>query len=177
MIPRDELPFVFAALERRERRGPQWHKLAQFMVQTGMRTGEAFAIRPGDVRGDRVLVHQNFTLTHGLKASTKTNKKRWVPLNPVAKEILEEAKLVDGFYFPWNRSSYQTFFERRMQELHTLGLASKRYRPYDLRHTAISNWLEAGVPITQVASWAGNTAEVIWAHYANTTADYAMPTI
>lgn len=29
-------------------------------------------------------------------------------------------------------------------------------RPYDLRHAAISGWLNAGVPVTQVAEWAGN---------------------
>jgi hypothetical protein len=27
-------------------------------------------------------------------------------------------------------------------------------RPYDLRHAAVSTWLNAGVPATQVAAWA-----------------------
>jgi integrase len=177
VIPREEIPFVITALRRRERSGPQWHQMAQFMLQTGMRTGEARAVHESDIRGDRLLVHRNWTLTHGLKDSTKTNKKRWVPLNPVAREILDQCKPVDGFFFPWNRNSFQSFFERRMQELHTTGLATKRYRPYDLRHTAISSWLESGVPVTQAASWAGNTAEMIWKHYANTTADYEIPVL
>jgi len=177
VIPREEIPFVLAALERRQRRGPAWHLMAQFMLQTGMRTGEARAVHKDDIKGDRLLVHRNFTLTHGLKGSTKTNKKRWVPLNPVARGTLEELTPVDGFYFPWNRNAFQSFFTDRMQELHDLGLASERYRPYDLRHTAISGWLEAGVPVTQAASWAGNTAEMIWKHYANTTSDYEMPVL
>jgi integrase len=30
-------------------------------------------------------------------------------------------------------------------------------RPYDLRHAAVSTWLNAGVPRTQVAEWAGHS--------------------
>ena len=51
------------------------------------------------------------------------------------------------------------------------------YRPYDLRHTSISRWIEAGIPVAQVASWAGNTADVIWRHYANTTQTYEIPVL
>ena len=34
-------------------------------------------------------------------------------------------------------------------------------RPYDLRHTCITNWLNAGVPVAEVARRAGNSPEVI----------------
>ena len=30
---------------------------------------------------------------------------------------------------------------------------------YDLRHAAVSTWLNAGVPATQVAEWAGHSVE------------------
>jgi len=52
-----------------------------------------------------------------------------------------------------------------------------RYRPYDLRHVAISRWLEAGIPVAQAAQWAGNTSEVIWKHYAGNTTEYEMPVL
>lgn len=39
-------------------------------------------------------------------------------------------------------------------------------RPYDLRHAAVSTWLNAGVPPTQVAEWAGHTVEVLLKVYA-----------
>jgi len=39
-------------------------------------------------------------------------------------------------------------------------------RPYDLRHACLSTWLNAGVNPTQVAEWAGNTAEVLMRVYA-----------
>lgn len=34
-------------------------------------------------------------------------------------------------------------------------------RPYDLRHAAVSTWLNAGVSPTQVAEWAGHSVEVL----------------
>ncbi|WP_232303505.1 hypothetical protein [Pseudofrankia sp. DC12] len=40
-------------------------------------------------------------------------------------------------------------------------------RPYDLRHAAVSRWLNAGVPPTQVAEWAGHSVRVLLAVYAN----------
>jgi hypothetical protein len=33
--------------------------------------------------------------------------------------------------------------------------------PYDLRHAAVSTWLNGGVPPTQVAEWAGQSVEVL----------------
>jgi integrase len=34
-------------------------------------------------------------------------------------------------------------------------------RPYDLRHAAVSTWLNAGVPAAQVAVWAGQSVDVL----------------
>ncbi|WP_026925124.1 tyrosine-type recombinase/integrase [Glycomyces arizonensis] len=39
-------------------------------------------------------------------------------------------------------------------------------RPYDLRHTCVSTWLHAGVPVTQVAEWAGHSVAVLLRIYA-----------
>lgn len=40
-------------------------------------------------------------------------------------------------------------------------------RPYDLRHAAVSLWLNAGVPATQVAEWAGHSVNVLLRVYAS----------
>lgn len=100
-----------------------------------------------------------------------------MPLNPRAQEILESLPHDSDYIFPWNRLAFQSFFGKRMSEMHNAGLIEKRYRPYDLRHVAISRWLEAGIPVTQAAQWAGNTSEVIWKHYAGSTTDYKMPVL
>ncbi|WP_433792688.1 tyrosine-type recombinase/integrase [Actinoplanes sp. CA-252034] len=39
-------------------------------------------------------------------------------------------------------------------------------RPYDLRHAAVSFWLNEGVPATQVAEWAGHSVHVLLKVYA-----------
>ena len=39
-------------------------------------------------------------------------------------------------------------------------------RPYDLRHAAVSTWLNAGVPAPQVAEWAGHSVSVLLRVYA-----------
>jgi integrase len=38
--------------------------------------------------------------------------------------------------------------------------------PYDLRHAAVSTWLNAGVPAADVAAWAGHSVEVFLRIYA-----------
>jgi integrase len=178
VIPRNEIGLVLAALEAKlTYRTVNWSAYTEFMLQTAMRTGEVRAARWDDIKDGKILVHQNWTLTHGLKDSTKTNKKRWVPLNGKCQAILESLPKESQFIFPWDRLAFQSYFRKKLQPLHQVGLISHHYRPYDCRHTAISHWIEAGIPVPQVAAWAGNTSEVIFKHYCNTTKEYEMPEI
>ncbi|GHE97294.1 hypothetical protein GCM10017786_32490 [Amycolatopsis deserti] len=39
-------------------------------------------------------------------------------------------------------------------------------RPYDLRHAAVSTWLNGGVEATRVAKWAGHSLSVLLRVYA-----------
>ncbi|MFL6112630.1 MAG: hypothetical protein ACJ786_14945, partial [Catenulispora sp.] len=39
-------------------------------------------------------------------------------------------------------------------------------RPYDLRHTCLSTWLNAGIAPQQVAEWAGNSVAILLRIYA-----------
>jgi len=175
VISRSEMPIVLVSLWRDER--TNWSLYAEWMLQTAMRTGEVRALRWSDIKDNKILVHQNYTLTHGLKNSTKTNRQRWVPLNARCQEILTELEHCSEYLFPWNRYAFQSFFYDRMKEAHAAGLLERRYRPYDLRHTAISRFIEAGIPIAQVASWCGNSAEVIWKHYAGVSQEYVLPVL
>lgn len=176
VISRDEVSIILQALKEKEHhRKIRWDLYAEFMLQTGMRTGEVRALRYNDIKENKILVHSNYTLTHGLKNSTKTNKQRWVPLNSRCLEILKELNQECDYIFPWNRQSFQSFFREKIDEKFNENKLKFRFRPYDLRHTAISRWLEAGIPVTQVANWAGNTSEVIWKYYANTTQEFEIP--
>jgi integrase len=178
IIPRTEIPIILAALSHKHHhRSLDWSLFAEVMLQTAMRTGEVRALRWQDIKDQRILVHANYTLTHGYKNTTKTNKPRWVPINERVQEIFDSLPRTSEFIFPWNRLAFQSFFGDRMREMHAAGLISEIYRPYDFRHVAISRWIEDGIPVMQAAKWAGNTSEVIWKHYANTTTDYRMPVL
>lgn len=176
VIPRNETALLLAAFQAKQRK-QNWSNYAEFMLQTAMRTGEVRAIKWDDIKENKVLVHSNYTLTHGLKNSTKTNKKRYVPLNKRSLEILNEQPKVEDYVFPYNRYAFMSFFYDKAKEMHEHGLISHRYRPYDLRHTAISRWLEEKIPVAQAAKWAGNSSEVIWKHYVNVTQEYEIPTL
>lgn len=65
-------------------------------------------------------------------------------------------------------SVYERIWSRaRKTALTTAEVASPlARRPYDLRHAALSTWLNAGVPATQVAEWAGNSVHVLLRVYA-----------
>ena len=178
VIPRNEVGIVLAALAAKcSYQDVNWSWYTEFMLQTAMRTGEVRALQWSDIKENKILVHSNWTLTHGYKDSTKTNKKRWVPLNSRCQAILEQLPRENKCIFPWNRLAFQSYFRKKLQPLHGVGLISHLYRPYDCRHTAISRWIEAGIPVPQVANWAGNTSEVIFKHYCNTTQEYEMPVL
>ena len=178
VIPREQVEDVLLAL-RHSSRIHRWDLLAAFLLQTGIRTGEAFGLMWADIdfHTNRAHIHQNWTLTHGLRPSTKTGRERWVPLNVKALQVLKEMPRTEERIFPWARQSFMSAFRNSMARLVRAGVIRKRFRPYDLRHSHISRLLEAGIPVTQVASWAGNTSETIWHHYAASTTDYEMPTL
>lgn len=61
----------------------------------------------------------------------------------------------------------EVFHAARRQILSTAEIQTPLLsRPYDLRHAAISTWLNAGVPAAQVAEWAGHSVDVLLRVYA-----------
>jgi integrase len=172
----DEAHAIIEAMRPRRVSDTPWCLLVEFMLATGLRTGEAFALRFDDIQDGRAFIHANHTLTHGLKPSTKTNQPRWVPLNGRARDIVEIRRQHGGeFLFPWCRESFQTVFRERAAQLYRDGVLKRPTRIYDARHTAISRWMEQGIPIAQAAAWAGNSREVIFKHYCGVTQQYQMP--
>jgi integrase len=70
-----------------------------------------------------------------------------------------------------DRAYLKVFHEARtaaFTEAETASLIARR--PYDLRHAAVSTWLNAGVTPAQVAEWAGHTVDVLLRVYAKCVA-------
>ncbi|MFD0537513.1 hypothetical protein ACFQY7_30940 [Actinomadura luteofluorescens] len=67
----------------------------------------------------------------------------------------------------------RTWHKARTLALTPAGEASDlARRPYDLRHAGVSLRLNAGVPPTQVAEWAGHSVEVLLKIYAKVIAGH-----
>ncbi|MFD8506392.1 tyrosine-type recombinase/integrase [Streptomyces sp. NPDC059687] len=104
---------------------------------------------------------------------------RPVPIPPQLVAILREhletfGSAKDGRLFTNERGGvvgsstyYRVWQEARMLALSPATVASPlAARPYDLRHSALSTWLNAGVDPTEVAARAGNSVEVLLSRYA-----------
>jgi hypothetical protein len=71
----------------------------------------------------------------------------------------------------------RSVYSRIWADARTIGLSPAQAasplarRPYDLRHAALSSWLAAGVPPTEVAARAGNSVKVLLTVYAKCLAD------
>jgi len=70
-----------------------------------------------------------------------------------------------------DRAYLKVFHEARriaFTQVEAVSLIARR--PYDLRHAAVSTWLNAGVTPAQVAEWAGHTVDVLLRVYAKRVA-------
>jgi integrase len=118
-------------------------------------------------RGERGLKH---------RPSAET---RQVPIPPKLVAILRQhidifGVASDGRIFSSDRGQpvASTAISDVWAEARTLALTPAQVvsplagRPYDLRHAAVSLWLNAGVPATQVAERAGRSVEVLLRVYA-----------
>ena len=67
---------------------------------------------------------------------------------------------------------WESTYHRVWRKARQAALTAEEYasplarRPYDLRHAAVLTWLNAGVPATQVAEWAGQSVAVMLQIYA-----------
>ncbi|MFJ8553823.1 tyrosine-type recombinase/integrase [Streptomyces sp. NPDC093676] len=113
----------------------------------------------------------------GLK-SREVKADRPVPIPPLLVVMLREhirefGTAKDGRVFPNERGEVlgTSSYWRVWQEARPVALPPDKVdsplarRPYDLRHTCITNWLNAGVPVAEVARRAGNSPEVIHRRY------------
>lgn len=102
---------------------------------------------------------------------------RTVPIPPILVTILRThlaapyGKGQDGRLFSGVRGgelssiTYRRVWARAREDaLQAASPLAKRV--YDLRHACVSTWLNAGVPATQVAEWAGHSVEVLLRIYA-----------
>ncbi|MEU3611582.1 tyrosine-type recombinase/integrase [Streptomyces sp. NPDC006872] len=177
-------------------RGRRLVALFACMYFGGLRPAEAVALRRQDctlpdsgwgsliLEKSRPTVGKRWTGTgavhddRGLK-NRPANETRIVPVPPrlvgmLHAHIAEFGTAKDGRLFANERGGVvaSTTYWRVWDEARHLALTPEQAasplaaRPYDLRHAALSSWLNAGVDPTEVAERAGNSVEVLLSRYA-----------
>jgi integrase len=188
--------YVVAGNHSDGRRGERLHAFFACLYYGGLRPGEAMGLRDTDLvlpeKGwGELRLARSFVMVSGadfadspdLQRPLKRRRPeevRMVPIPPALVVILREhlgafGVAVDGRLFrgllgaPAVPSSVYTkvWQAARAYALRPAEVASPlARRPYDLRHAALSSWLNAGVPPTDVAERAGHSVAVLLSVYA-----------
>jgi integrase len=134
--------------------------------------------RSGSNWTDDGSVRQRRELKHRAENETRT-----VPIHPELVKLLRDHIAEFGIgpgervftlatgKIVTDRAYLKVFHEARtaaFTEAEAASLIARR--PYDLRHAAVSTWLNAGVAPAQVAEWAGHTVDVLLRVYAKCVA-------
>jgi integrase len=155
----------------------------KFLFLTGCRTSEAIALQWQHIDPSLTMITFTDAVVEGIRKDTKTHKSRRFPVNPSLKKLILQVR-------PGEPTADQTVFTAKEGGLidphNFLNRAWKSvlaklpitYRPqYNTRHTFITLCLEAGVPVTQISSWVGNSPKTIWQHYAGLVSTIEVPDI
>jgi integrase len=147
--------------------GPLYGPLVVFAAETALRPAEWLAVHRSDVdRSQGVVVVERTLGPEGVKPYAKTDfSRRRVPLSSRALAALDDLprRLDTRLVFPAESGGHLDLDNWRRREwkpaLEAAGVAKRR--PYDLRHTAISNWLAAGLSVFEVSRYAGTSLAMI----------------
>ncbi len=148
---------------------PRYGMLFTLLAKTGLRPGEAFALKPDDLdrREGTVRVERAWSL--GRLKSTKTYEERTVDLSPdvlgrlerhlvwLKAETLKRGWGEPEWLFP--NEEGKPLDESRTRKVFRRGLRRAKlpsFRLYDLRHTYASLLLAANAPITYVSEQLGH---------------------
>lgn len=165
-----------------------YHSLmVEFMFFIGCRPCEVIALRWEDVAKDCKSLTFAQTGTRSTTSKTvitaglKTQTKRKINLNDRLTDVLkrQRARHIDSTYvFPamkrgclnWAHFNCHPWVECLGQ------LPNVDYRkPYEMRHTFITLALRSGMPVADIAAIVGNSAGIIYKHYAGVSRDLIVP--
>ena len=141
-----------------------------------MRPEEWAAVRRADVDRERGVVRVERTVVDGKEKpyGKTTRSRRSVPLSSRALTAIAElpAQLRSPLLFPAPQGGPIRLNNwRRRDWVPALYGAGVDYRPpYAMRHTAISHWLAAGVPIFDVSRYAGTSLQMVERVYGHLVA-------
>ena len=134
--------------------------VVKVLAYTGMRWGEARALRVGDVKLDVLPPHVQIKRSHpegSPEKAPKSGRMRVVPLSdkliPIVTRFLEHKTNND--YLLSRTGKSQIWRGSFMRSAHWEDVSGGR-TIHDLRHSAACNWLLRGISINTVQAWLGH---------------------
>jgi len=156
---REDFARIVAEIEGQKKANSKAAAFAvRFLACTGLRKGDAKALRWRDIEGDSIVIRFQ-----------KNDDLRRIPLIPAAKELLEEIKEVQN-HGPDDPVITCLPHEALKNACKRLGLPHLRL--HDLRHVFATRCIEAGVDLPTIARWLGHKdggvlAAKIYGHLTN----------
>jgi integrase len=170
-------PLAPATVEAmRDAASPRDAALISVLAYSGLRPGEALALRWGDVREQTLLVER--ALSVGDEEDTKTRQHRTVRLLAPLRADLLAWRLASGrpsddtLVFPghdgnpWTEPAYQSWRRRAFRRALTAA-GVERATPYHLRHSFASLLLHEGRNVMYVARQLGHDARLTLTRYGH----------
>lgn len=156
--------------------------LVKFLFLTGCRTGEAVGLKWKYISVDcrYITFAESLSGQKRFVTDTKTHKSRKFPCNKQLQTLLREIKpnqpSPEALVFDIGPiRTFQDHWKKRVKALVSEGKLESYRSQYNTRHTFITNCLEAGVSVVQIAKWAGNSPEIIMKHYAGIIKQVEVP--
>jgi integrase len=175
-----EINFI---LEVFERDYSNYYPYVLFLFSTGVRTSEAIGLRWRHISPNFTSIWIGESLTKGVKKSTKNNKARTIVVTPKVRDVLEAIRppkaKPDGLVFTsigGGVIDVDNFTKRYwVSALEKAGVEYRR--PYNTRHSFISNCLEIGMNPVTIASITGHKVETLFEYYAGLISPPVIPVL
>jgi integrase len=154
--------------------------MVSVLAYAGVRPGEARALRWSDVKSQTLVIERAVSGVE-IKA-TKTGAKRSVRLLGPLADDLRDWRTVCGnpaagvLIFPradgdpWSDDDWRNWRTRKFAPA-AIKAGVQIGRPYDLRHSAASLWIQEGINPVQIAAWLGHSPSMLLSTYAHVIAD------
>lgn len=176
----DERDRIIQAFEAHE-----FHKtyadFVKFLFFTGCRPSEAIALQWHHISTDFKTITFAEAVVLKTRKDTKTHIIRKFPCNQKLETLLktihsQKSSLSDRVFHSPNGCELDghNFQNRAWKEIME-NIAIIYRSSYNTRHTFITICLDNEIPVTQIASWVGNSAKTIWSHYAGLIATHEVP--
>lgn len=147
----------------------RWALLTRFLILTGMRVGEAIALKDSDVWGSIIRINKTYDKGNHLVTSPKSfRSKREIHVQPELKECIEDIRKYEKWqrgifayesdlFFPSEEGTFLDYgaFNRYVGKM-TEEVIGRRLTPHAFRHTHCSMLCAKGMTLEEIADRLGH---------------------